>query len=229
MTLNSARGPTAAVLRNVLAAIVCGTLMQCIFDARGEAVRICCVGDSITRGDSPAGTRPASYPDELQEFLGEAYEVCNLGSPGTCVLKDAYGPYWETDEFARVFELEPKVIVVMFGTNDSKPYNWSSDSAFLRDYQDLVDTLRASAVRAPRIFLCTPPPAFSRAYDVSPDTLHNHIVPNIQQLAASRHVSLVDCYTLLETEPENFPDGIHPDEKGAMLIGAIVHRALEEK
>jgi hypothetical protein len=68
-----------------------------------EAIRIGCVGDSITAGvHSSGGDHP--YPQQLQMLLdmahGEgAYSVTNLGACGSTMLKKGNSPFWERPQY----------------------------------------------------------------------------------------------------------------------------------
>ena len=64
-----------------------------------SAIKIACVGDSITAGvHSSGGIHP--YPQQLQLLLDmahgkDAYSVTNLGACGSTMLKISNSPYWK--------------------------------------------------------------------------------------------------------------------------------------
>jgi acyl-CoA thioesterase I len=50
-----------------------------------DKIKIACVGNSITQG--PGRDNPDSYPLQLQEIIGETYDVKNFGVSGRTLLK----------------------------------------------------------------------------------------------------------------------------------------------
>ncbi len=78
---------------------------------REGSIRIVCLGDSVTFGER------ASYPQRLQELLdssvsGKRFEVINAGIPG-------YSSFQGRRLFqTRVLDLEPDLIIVLYGWND---------------------------------------------------------------------------------------------------------------
>ena len=65
----------------------------------GEAVRVACVGDSITYGSGIPDREHNSYPAQLQKLLGDGYEVRNFGVSGATLLKNGDKPYWKEKAF----------------------------------------------------------------------------------------------------------------------------------
>ena len=62
----------------------------------------------------------------------------------------------------------PDIVVIKLGTNDSKPENWQYGAEFENDLLTMVKTLRESRESAkPRIYLCTPIPAFKSTWNIS--------------------------------------------------------------
>jgi lysophospholipase L1-like esterase len=88
--------------------------------------KIACVGDSITLG---AGTSPDpaftnSYPAQLARMLGPDYLLRAFGVGGTTLLSKGDFPYITTSAFTESLQFTPDIVVIMLGTNDSKPWNW---------------------------------------------------------------------------------------------------------
>jgi hypothetical protein len=84
--------------------------------APATALKIACVGDSITAGaHSSGGMHP--YPQQLQLLLDPAnYSVTNLGACGSTMQKGADSPYWKRPQFAALTASKWDVVVVMLGT-----------------------------------------------------------------------------------------------------------------
>jgi acyl-CoA thioesterase I len=192
-----------------------------------EDIKIACVGDSITEGAGLAYQNKTAYPTRLDSILGPGFAVMNFGRSGTTLLKKADFPYWTCKEFYDVFEYQPDIIIIKLGSNDSKPFNWNADN-FARDYQALIDTFNTIASR-PSIFLCLPVPVYKTAWGINDSTVTEGVIPIIKKVAGKNHLPVIDLYHSMKNQPENFPDGVHPNENGALAMADIVARELKLK
>ena len=58
-------------------------ILALFFPASGTAaVKVACVGDSVTYGARIEDRENDAYPAQLQRMLGPDYEVCNFGRSG---------------------------------------------------------------------------------------------------------------------------------------------------
>ena len=89
-----------------------------------EPIKVACVGNSITFGSGIPDQVNDSYPAQLQKLLGDGYKVLNCGNSGRTMLKHGDYPLWVEPEFKAAIEMVPDVVIILLGTNDSKPYNW---------------------------------------------------------------------------------------------------------
>src|SRR5947208_169754 len=94
-----------------------------------DAVKVACVGDSITAG---AGVKDAKnkYPAQLGELLGTGYDVKNFGNSGSTMLDDGDKPYKKQKSFTDAVAFAADIVVIKLGTNDSKPQNWAKKDGF---------------------------------------------------------------------------------------------------
>jgi lysophospholipase L1-like esterase len=189
-------------------------------------VRVACVGDSITAG---LGTEPGkSYPGQLQTLLGDGWRVENFGSSGRTLLRKGDHPYWEEEVFHAAQEFRPDIVVIMLGTNDTKPQNWQFHEQFHEDYRDLVKTFRALPSK-PRIYVCRPCPVPEPGnYGISEANVRREI-PIIDQLAREEGLAVIDMHAALEPHPELLPDRVHPNTAGAAIMAQTVARAIAGK
>ena len=75
--------------------------------AGSSAIKIGCVGDSITAGVHSSNRGTMAYPAQLQRMIDAAhgkgrYAVTNLGACGSTVLKKTHSagqPYWERPQY----------------------------------------------------------------------------------------------------------------------------------
>jgi len=193
-----------------------------------KAVRVACVGDSITVG---VGAGKGGYPAMLGKMLGEAYEVKNFGSSGATLLNKGDRPYRKQPPCASALAYKPDVVVIMLGTNDSKntkPDNWQHKADFVGDYQALIAEFRKVKPDT-KIYCCLPVPAFPGKWGINNPTILNEILPKVRQAAEGSRATVIDCYAPLTDKKDFFPDTVHPNADGAAVIAATVYTALTGK
>ena len=65
----------------------------------GEKLKVACVGNSVTWGLTITDRERNCYPTQLQQMLGESFEVRNFGHSGTTLLCRGHRPYMEQKEY----------------------------------------------------------------------------------------------------------------------------------
>ena len=186
-------------------------------------IRVACVGDSITAGVGAANGE--SYPDQLGRMLGGNWEVRNFGVSGSTLLKHGDLPYQKQQAFQAALQFQPQVVIIMLGTNDTKPQNWRLKDQFSADYKDLVGRF-ARLPSKPRIFVCRPVPVPGQGnYGINEAGVKAEI-PMIDKLAKESKVGVINMYAALKDHPEMLPDRVHPDTAGATLMAKAAFKAL---
>ncbi len=189
------------------------------------AAKIACVGDSITFGYGLSNPSTESYPSVLGVQLGSAHTVQNFGVSGATLMKMGDKPYWNESAYTSSRSFEPDVVVIMLGTNDAKPQNWSKEAAFAPDYSELIDGYRSLGAL---VYVATPPPVYPPGeFDIAPDVIENEVVPAVRAVALDEGAPLIDVFSALSGQSARFPDTVHPDAAGAALIAETVQAALE--
>ena len=188
-------------------------------------VRLACVGDSITAGVGAGGK---SFPKQLGQLLGEKWKVGNFGNSGSTLLNKGDKPYQEQRSFKAAIEFEPHVVVIMLGTNDTKPNNWKFKGQFVADYHDLVAKFAVSPTK-PRIFICYPVPVPGKGNFGINEAGVKEQAPMIKQIAKEAKVGVIDMYAALKDHPETLPDRVHPNAEGARLMAKAAHETLTGK
>jgi len=191
-----------------------------------KPVTILCIGDSITEGSGLKQFSRRAYPAVLDSILGPGYNVVNLGRGGATMLKSGDLPYWNTQDFLNLFGYKADIVVMMLGTNDTKPHNWNEDE-FAVDYQAMIDTL-STLQGSPEIFVCKPVPVYKDVWGINDSTMVHGVLPLVEKLAATNNLTMIDLYTGMAGAGVYFPDGVHPDEAGARMMAGIVARSIKE-
>lgn len=174
--------------------------------------RVACVGDSITQGVGAA--RGESYPAQLQKLLGDQWEVLNFGVSARTLLKQGDHPYWKEKAYEQALASSPSVVIIMLGTNDTKPQNWKFKDEFAADYRALVKSFQELASK-PRVFVCRPVPVPEPGnYGINEKGVQEEI-PLVNGLAKELNAGVIDMHAALEGKPEMLPDHVHPNSAGA--------------
>ncbi len=191
-----------------------------------KETKIACVGDSITEGSGLVCQSKTAYPVILDSILGQGYSVLNCGRSATTLQKNGDFPYWISKEFYDVFAFNPDIIIIKLGTNDTKTFNWNAEN-FAKDYQALIDTFKTIPAR-PKIFICLPAPVYKTVWGINDSTVTAGIIPIIEKMAEINNLPVIDLYHQMENQPGNFPDGVHPNEKGAKIMAGIIAREIRK-
>ena len=188
--------------------------------SKDTVIRVACLGDSLTRM-----VEPVAYPTQLQGLLGRGWEVRNFGLGTATVLSFGDLPYLKSREFEDALAWEPHAVIILLGTNDSKPRHWYYRDDFVRDYHWMVDRLQQIPTR-PRIWIAYPPPAFPGQWGIRDSVIREEMIPRLKKIARRQGVPVIDLYAVFAGHPELFPDQIHPDERGLALLAEAVHKTL---
>ena len=197
----------------------CGPAVQdssVAVESYARPIRLACVGDSLTCNEN-------GWPLPLSEMLDEHWDVRNYGVGGSTVLSFGDTPY-SSRKLPEVLEWKPDVVVILLGTNDSKPRHWYYKREFERDYGAIVDAFQKLSP-SPRIWICLPPPAFPGQWGIDDERLLE-MQPVIRRVARRHGIPVVDLHFLFAGRPERFPDQVHPDAVASIEIAQQVYRAL---
>lgn len=187
--------------------------------------KIACIGDSITFGARIENREENSYPAQLQDLLGNEWEVGNFGNSGSTLLKKGNKPYWNQKEFTKAKNFNPDIVIIKLGTNDTKPGNIKHKCDFKSDYKKLIKTFK-NLPSKPKIYVCIPVPAFPGNFRITNKVLVKEIIPRTKKIIAKTDVEMIDLYTPMLDDAELFPDKIHPNKEGAGKIAKIIYEYL---
>ena len=221
-----------------------GNWLKSIPSPKQEAVRVACIGNSITDGHGIDMRTKYGYPAQLQTMLGDGYWVKNFGVSARTMLNKGDFPYMNELAWRDALAFKPDVVIIKLGTNDSKPENWQYGADFKKDLQQMITTLRPDLVQpvskkkgkkakavqpvGPKIYLCTPIPAFKSTWNINDKVITDEIIPIQQEVAKQYGLQIIDLHTLYANEGDKMlDDGIHPDEKGALKMAKIIAAAIK--
>lgn len=182
-----------------------------------ERQLVVCFGDSITK---------RGYNENLGRLLD--VDTVNTGVGGH---NSAQGLHRMQKD---VLDHDPDVVVILFGTNDSRV---DSTRAFVsaQNYAtNLNKMIDACISQHAKVVLCTLPPIDQDAYFKRHERADFVAVGGLNKLLAeyrdaairvgsARQIPVVDLNTLLLQTPEWLsPDGVHPSERGTAIIAKLV-------
>lgn len=182
-----------------------------------DKIRVACVGDSITGG--------TDYPADLWMLLGANYTVGSFGVGGSTVSLNSVKPYMNENAFREAKEFQPNMVIIMLGTNDANPLIRQNNSSFVADYVKLVAEFQALSSK-PKIWIVKPPPVFSNGTGPNAEYFMGNVIPSIEQVANETDLPIINVNSALANNSDFFPDGVHPDSEGAILIANEISKAI---
>jgi len=186
-------------------------------------VKVACVGDSITAGVG-ASADQNNYPSLLADLLGPKYSVANFGESGATLLKNGDSPYWQRGSFGRSAAFLPNAVVILLGTNDSKPQNWAHKPEFAADYAALLDYYAALPTH-PKLFACLPTPVPKPNYGINEPAVLEEL-PLIRQVALQKGATIIDVQSRVPSDAADFVDGVHPNDAGYVLLAGAIYQGM---
>lgn len=200
-----------------------GTCLLCGHAQAGEkskqkrpVIRVSCIGNSVTYGTGVQDPVNDSYPSQLQNLLGPRYEAGRFGKPGARLMRQTSLPYFDQKEFRQAMDFHGDIAIIHLGLNDTDPGAWPNHrDHFVRDYCDLVDSIRKSNP-ACRIILAQLTPIGDRHHRFLSGTRdwHAKIQQEIARVAQVKGCELMSFFDSLHCRPDVFPDALHPNKEG---------------
>jgi lysophospholipase L1-like esterase len=184
--------------------------------AAGE-IRVVFMGDSITEGwhfDKPGGA-----------FAGKPY--INRGISGQT------SPQMLVRFRQDVIDLQPKVVVILAGTNDiagnTGPMTLEQTEA---NIQSMADLATANHIK---VVLCSVLPAYDFPWQpgLEPAPKIDKVNAWIRDYAGQKGFVYVDYHSALKDQRDGLPpnlskDGVHPTEAGYAMMAPLVEKGIAE-
>lgn len=194
------------------------------------AYKVACIGDSNTEGAGVSNAMEKSWPMQMRDFLTDDYYTDNLGVSGATLMKfpEPWGAW--TNNVSGCYEnnkkLDPNVILIALGTNDSKTGYWGTRD-FKAEYMDLVNEFRAFSSN-PEIFMVIPIKAYPNGFGISDDNIRNGIIPAINELSKTNMLPVIDWYSITSSlnQGQYIPDGVHANDETSRMIAEKAAKIL---
>ena len=196
---------------------------------RKNQIRVACVGDSVTFGHGVKGWIRNTYPRKLGKLLGKKYCVHNYGKCSVTASLTGDFPFENTKEYKQSLSFKPDIVILMLGTNDTKPQNYKSGEECLKDCLRILSSYK-NVNSEVKLYIVTPPPAFEfenelAIYDIDPKA-----IKEIRKAILDKQdLNVIDIYKYLEDKTELFWDGVHPNKDGTSVIAETIYKNLLTK
>lgn len=191
-------------------------------------LKIACVGDSLTYGLGVQDITKDSYPAILGQMMGDAYQVRNFGSSRRTVINKGDYPYINEKIYKEALKFNPDIVIIMLGTNDTKPNNWVYKDDYKKDMESLVESFQELSSH-PQIYLSYPLKSHIESIahqGVSDSIIVSYIIPYINEIAQEYNLKVIDSYTPMSNSPELFPDGLHPNKEGNEVLAEVIYKEI---
>ena len=110
---------------------------------QAQRIKVACIGNSVTYGYGIENRETNCYPAQLQQMLGDAYEVENFGHSGATLLNKGYRPYTQQEAYQKALRFAGDYVIIHLGLNDTDPRAWPNyRDDFVRDYLSLIESFR---------------------------------------------------------------------------------------
>ncbi|MGG5342341.1 GDSL-type esterase/lipase family protein [Enterococcus sp. AZ192] len=194
--------------------------------SKSSKVKISAIGDSLTEG---AGlNRAQAYPAQLNNRLGERYEVSNFGHSGATLSSGDVMSYKNKKEYTDSRATAFDVAVIQLGSNDSWDKYWWNQGMHARfkdEYVSFIKEYKALNQDAV-LYVCLP-----SYMGTGLKNNFQYMLPDVIRAAreADLDVSIIDNYTISEGLPDTgyyLNDRLHPTAKGISVSTNNIYKRI---
>ena len=206
------------------------------YSDRGNAdlITVACVGDSITEGVGCSNGQYCSYPAVLQRILWKDYIIKNYGHSGKTMREDLADAYIKSPHYTSMLRYAGKadITLIMLGTNDSnrdQRWNDNSSALFEEGYRNLLSAIKKKNSNMTYFMMNCPVYSGNGAFGSrTVRNLQKSLTETLVKEGWDLHFFDMYTYTKDVVTLANFPDGLHPGDKGYVLLADGVAKMLEE-
>jgi lysophospholipase L1-like esterase len=174
----------------------------------------------VFMGDSITDSWVRSFP---QLFTGKPYIGRGISAETTQQMLIRFRP--------DVIALQPKVVVILAGTNDIAGNTGRSTQQMIQD--NLISMIDLAQFNKIRVVLVSVLPAYDYWWQPGMEPAEKIVALNtwIKQYAAQRGIPFVDCHTPMSDErhamkKEFSADGVHPNDAGYAVMAPLVEAGI---
>lgn len=193
-----------------------------------DPVVVACVGDSITEGIGAIRADQYSYPAQLQRLLGEGYAVHNYGASGMTLLAEGDYPYIRQERYAASLACPCDAVILMLGTNDSKPQNWAKKEQYVPDLVELIQVYQKLESK-PRVYVATSATVPQALDGITDEVVTGEVVPLQKEAARQTGCEVIDINQLTKGHADWYCDGVHPNNDGYAQLAAAFAGVLSQR
>ncbi len=209
----------------------------CVASWVSAAIKVACIGDSITYGYLLPDRVNTCYPAQLQKLLGDEYEVRNFGNSGRGIYlhswrgKERRG-YRYMKEHQAALAFEPDIVICNLGINDNGEYikhERTNPGAWKADYLKLLADYQALPTK-PKLYIWGKLAPLAKGQNFYTSSEPFLMQRDLEAVAKEANATAIDMQApLLPILDTAFPDKIHPNADGAKVIAQTVYEALTKK
>ncbi|QIK69361.1 SGNH/GDSL hydrolase family protein [Erysipelothrix sp. HDW6C] len=190
-----------------------------------EVRSIVALGDSLTFGLMLFPRPKLRYSAQLEKQLHDT-KVYNLGVSGATANPNTNRAIVKHPYYRALEDYHPDILIVQFGTNDTKKDFWQDTTVFMHQYDSLINNLKKHNPNA-KIIIIGPPPIYSvwgrseAMFTMNP-SVARLIDQALRTYTTNHQIPYVSMMELFDHHPEYFPiDGVH--------MNAKAHRQVADK
>lgn len=202
-------------------------LLAAFLPADGAAVKLACLGDSITAG--MLVRKEECWASRLAKALGKKAEVGNFGVSARCLLFKGDRPITREKAYRDALAFNPDMLLIGLGTNDSKKVNWSHKDDFAGNYKKIIAEFRKQNPKLKVYCLLPIPSQEAREGGISRECIEKEIIPLIRQVAKSTKSRVIDLNKVMKGKDSLLVDGVHPNAEGHVLMAEHILLVLQGK
>lgn len=213
---------------NIKIKLISFVILLISFGSVSAKTKVACVGNSVTYGAMIENRESNSYPAQLQQMLGDNYEVKNFGKSGATLLEKGHRPYIKQTEYQTSLNFAADIVIIHLGLNDTDSRNWPNyREDFIGDYLRLINSYKEKNTSS-KIYICKLTPIFDGHPRFKSGTYvwYHQIQDEIEKVSQLANVPLINLNEDLASRSDLLPDNIHPNAKGAMLIARRVYSSI---
>ena len=202
------------------------------FSGRVDLITVACVGDSITEGYLASDWNLHSYPAVLQRILWQDHLIINLGNSGRTMRDDLGNHYRGTTQHSSMRRNAGKFdyALIMLGTNDSyfdRAWPATSDELYLTSADALVKDI-TDKNKDVQVVVMNCPVYYGNEGSGSPRVraLQNTLPERLTKQGVNATFFDMHKFTADKVGRANFPDLLHPNDKGYAIMGEGVSELI---